>query len=115
MSGRSFFPDRLTKPFEAGLPVAFTFGAVAGALAALASLMRGKRYVHGDAVPGRRGEAVAPSAAPAALAAAAAPATTPVPPGGRGAHGPAREPVPALLERELPAPRARRRRPPRGP
>ena len=57
LSGRSFFPDLLSKPFAAGLTVAFTFGAIACALAALSSLMRGGRYVHvspaaddGDAV-----------------------------------------------------------------
>jgi MFS family permease len=46
LSGRSFFPDLLSKPFAAGLTVAFTFGAVACALAAVSSLMRGGRYVH---------------------------------------------------------------------
>jgi MFS family permease len=48
LSGRSFFPTLLAKPFADGLTIAFTFGAIACALAAVASLMRGRRYVHSD-------------------------------------------------------------------
>jgi len=47
LSGRTFFPNLLSKPFAAGINVAFSFGAAACALAAVASLMRGGRYVHG--------------------------------------------------------------------
>ena len=46
LNGRSFFPHLLSTPFAAGLTVAFTFGAIACALAAISSLMRGGRYVH---------------------------------------------------------------------
>lgn len=46
LAGRSFFPSLLATPFGDGLTLAFTFGAVACALAALASALRGKRYVH---------------------------------------------------------------------
>jgi hypothetical protein len=46
LSGRSFFPELLSKPFADGLTIAFTFGAIACALAAVASLMRGGKYVH---------------------------------------------------------------------
>jgi MFS family permease len=46
LSGRGFFPTLLTTPFSDGLTLAFTFGAIACALAAVASLLRGGRYVH---------------------------------------------------------------------
>jgi len=47
VSGRDFFPTLLSKPFGDGLTIAFTFGAIACALAAVASLLRGAKYVHG--------------------------------------------------------------------
>jgi len=46
LTGRAFFPTLLEKPFASGLTLAFTFGAIACALAGLASLLRGKKYVH---------------------------------------------------------------------
>ncbi len=46
LSGRAFFPHLLSAPFSDGLTLAFTFGAVACALAAVASALRGGRYVH---------------------------------------------------------------------
>ena len=49
LSGRNFFPELLSKPFADGLTIAFTFGALACALAAVASLMRGRKYVHSTA------------------------------------------------------------------
>lgn len=49
VSGRDFFPTLLTKPFSDGLTIAFTFGAIACALAAVASLLRGGKYVHSTA------------------------------------------------------------------
>ena len=51
LSGRKFFPGLLTTPFADGLNIAFTFGAIACALAAVASLLRGGKYVHGAAEP----------------------------------------------------------------
>jgi MFS family permease len=48
LSGRAFFPTLLSVPFSQGLNLAFTFGAIACALAALASFLRGGRYVHGE-------------------------------------------------------------------
>jgi len=48
VSGRTFFPTLLSKPFSDGLTIAFTFGAIACALAAVASLLRGGKYVHGQ-------------------------------------------------------------------
>ena len=49
LSGRTFFPTLIATPFSDGLTLAFTFGAIACALAAAASMLRGKRYVHEDA------------------------------------------------------------------
>ncbi len=51
ITGREFFPTLLSKPFSDGLTIAFTFGAVACLLAALASLLRGGKYVHGQDEP----------------------------------------------------------------
>ena len=49
LSGRTFFPTLIATPFSDGLTLAFTFGDIACALAAAASMLRGKRYVHEDA------------------------------------------------------------------
>jgi MFS family permease len=49
LTGRTFFPTLIATPFSDGLTLAFTFGAIACALAAVASLLRGKRYVHAGA------------------------------------------------------------------
>jgi MFS family permease len=54
--GRSFFPKLISQPFANGLHLAFDFAAGTSIIAALASLLRGGRYVHADA-------AVAPEAA----------------------------------------------------
>ncbi len=51
LTGRQFFPTLLATPFSDGLTIAFTFGAVACALAALASVLRGQKYVHAVAAP----------------------------------------------------------------
>jgi MFS family permease len=47
LTGHSFFPSLISGPFEHGLTVAFTFAIAACLVAGLASLLRGKRYVHG--------------------------------------------------------------------
>jgi MFS family permease len=47
ITGRSFFPKLIEEPFAGGLHLAFTFAAVATAIAIVASALRGKRYVHG--------------------------------------------------------------------
>jgi len=47
LTGHSFFPSLISGPFEHGLTVAFTFAIIACLVAGLASLLRGKRYVHG--------------------------------------------------------------------
>jgi MFS family permease len=50
ITGRSFFPQLIEGPFAGGLHLAFTFAAIATAIAIVASVLRGKRYVH--MVPG---------------------------------------------------------------
>ncbi len=46
ITGRSFFPKLIEQPFAAGLHLAFTFAAIATAIAIVASALRGKRYAH---------------------------------------------------------------------
>jgi MFS family permease len=46
LTGHSFFPSLISGPFHAGLDVAFDFAIAACLVAAVASLLRGKRYVH---------------------------------------------------------------------
>jgi MFS family permease len=47
LTGHSFFPSLISAPFQHGLDVAFDFAIAACLIAAVASLLRGKRYVHG--------------------------------------------------------------------
>jgi MFS family permease len=51
LTGHSFFPSLISAPFHAGLSVAFDFAIVACLIAAVASLLRGKHYVHDDHAP----------------------------------------------------------------
>jgi len=46
VTGRKFFPDLISGPFHQGLVVVFAVAAALSVLAALASLLRGGRYVH---------------------------------------------------------------------
>jgi MFS family permease len=46
LTGHSFFPSLISAPFHAGLDIAFDFSIAACLVAAVASLLRGKRYVH---------------------------------------------------------------------
>ena len=46
ITGRAFFPRLIEQSFADGLHLAFTFGAAAMILGAVASLLRGPRYVH---------------------------------------------------------------------
>jgi len=46
LTGHSFFPSLISGPFSHGLDVAFDFAIAACLVAAVASLLRGKRYVH---------------------------------------------------------------------
>ena len=52
LTGHTFFPSLISAPFQHGLAIAFDFAIVACLVAALASLLRGRRYIHGvDAEP----------------------------------------------------------------
>jgi MFS family permease len=46
LTGRTFFPSLITPSFHQGLSVAFDFAIAACLVAAIASLLRGKQYVH---------------------------------------------------------------------
>jgi hypothetical protein len=71
LTGRSFFPALISGPFSDGLGVAFAFAITACVIAALASALRGGKYVHTEpstpagaldelvAVPHRVGETAA--------------------------------------------------------
>ena len=48
LTGRSFFPKLISAPFAKGLHEAFDFAAIASIIAAITSLMRGGKYVHGE-------------------------------------------------------------------
>jgi MFS family permease len=48
LTGRSFFPSLISGPFSDGLGVAFGFAIAACVIAALASAMRGGKYVHAE-------------------------------------------------------------------
>jgi EmrB/QacA subfamily drug resistance transporter len=49
--GHSFFPNLISPPFLLGLHGAFYLSATLCVIAACASLLRGKRYVHGQSAP----------------------------------------------------------------
>jgi EmrB/QacA subfamily drug resistance transporter len=46
--GKSFFPNLIAGPFDFGLRIAFSISVALAVIAALASLLRGKRYIHGQ-------------------------------------------------------------------
>jgi hypothetical protein len=57
LAGRSFFPSLITPAFASGLSVAFDFAIAACLVAAVASVLRGGKYIHqeqpdnGEAAP----------------------------------------------------------------
>ena len=53
LTGRQFFPELISRPFQHGLSVVFGVAAALAAVAALPSLLRGSRYIHptGNEVP----------------------------------------------------------------
>jgi hypothetical protein len=71
LTGHSFFPSLISAPFHSGLQIAFDFAIVACLVAALASLLRGKKYVHdeehGEAVLAAAGDVAAADIAPVAI------------------------------------------------
>jgi hypothetical protein len=77
LTGHTFFPSLISAPFQSGLDIAFDFAIVACLIAAVASLLRGKRYVH--ELHSEAALARAAAAAPATVAAAAVSAVAEVP------------------------------------
>jgi MFS family permease len=73
LTGHTFFPSLISAPFEHGLAIAFDFAIAACLVAAVASLLRGRKYIHGvdpePAVLPRRGTLREPGAMPARAAA----------------------------------------------
>jgi MFS family permease len=50
LTGRTFFPHLISQPFHHGLVIVFSAAAAMALVAALASALRGQRYLHTDAV-----------------------------------------------------------------
>jgi nitrate/nitrite transporter NarK len=48
LTGKEFFPRLISEPFHHGLVIVFTTAAIMMVVAAIASLLRGKRYVHDE-------------------------------------------------------------------
>jgi MFS family permease len=46
--GKTFFPNLIAAPFDYGLRLAFSISVALAVIAALASLLRGKRYIYGQ-------------------------------------------------------------------
>jgi MFS family permease len=71
LTGHSFFPSLISGPFQSGLQIAFDFSIAACLIAAVASLLRGKRYVHdelhAEAVLAAAGDVTAADIAPVAI------------------------------------------------
>jgi MFS family permease len=76
ITGRTFFPKLIEGPFAGGLHLAFTFAAIATAIAVVASALRGKRYLH---APEPVGEELAEGAAESAGLVGAIPADPAIP------------------------------------
>jgi MFS family permease len=65
LTGRDFFPRLISQPFHHGLVIVFGTAMVLLVIAAIASLMRGGRYVHEEHAPGTALPEHAPGTAPA--------------------------------------------------
>jgi hypothetical protein len=66
LTGRTFFPHLISGPFHSGLVVVFVAAVLLSLGAALASLLRGERYLHVDAPVATDAVVAAPGAAGAA-------------------------------------------------
>jgi len=51
LTGRGFFPALISAPFSDGLAIAFGFAIIACLIAAIASWLRGGKYVHVEPEP----------------------------------------------------------------
>jgi hypothetical protein len=56
LTGHTFFPSLISAPFHHGLDIAFDFAIIACLIAAVASLLRGGKYVHDEGGTGRPAE-----------------------------------------------------------
>jgi len=54
LTGHAFFPSLISASFQQGLDIAFDFAIAACLVAAVASLLRGRRYVHEEHGPAAR-------------------------------------------------------------
>jgi MFS family permease len=68
LTGREFFPQLISLPFHQGLVVALSVSACLAAVAGVASLLRGGRYVHSDAPAVGTGNGADAAPGPAAAA-----------------------------------------------
>src|SRR3984957_18325156 len=62
LTGHTFFPSLISAPFQHGLDIAFDFAIAACLVAAVASLLRGRRYVHEENGPAATNGAAEPDA-----------------------------------------------------
>jgi MFS family permease len=76
LTGHTFFPSLISGPFQHGLDIAFDFAIAACLIAAVASLLRGRRYVHE-----LHGEGAGPASEPEPAAAESGPAAPSEPAG----------------------------------
>jgi MFS family permease len=89
LTGHTFFPSLISGPFQHGLDIAFDFAIAACLIAAVASLLRGGRYVHelhgegAEPEPASEPEPAAAESGPAAPSEPAAPQTVTARAGGR--------------------------------
>ncbi|HVB14606.1 MAG TPA: MFS transporter [Candidatus Dormibacteraeota bacterium] len=67
LTGRAFFPHLISGPFMSGLHAAFDFALAACALAAVASWLRGGKYIHQEVAPGPVLAFASPTDGPAGL------------------------------------------------
>ncbi|MGH7610174.1 MAG: MFS transporter [Candidatus Dormibacteria bacterium] len=65
LTGRAFFPRLISGPFIAGIRAAFGFAFAACALAAVASALRGGKFVNQEVAPGLQPSAAGPQHRPA--------------------------------------------------
>ena len=56
LTGKTFFPSLISGPFHHGLVVVFAVATALAAIAAVASLLRGGRYVYTDPVRHTQGD-----------------------------------------------------------
>ncbi|GAA2326445.1 MFS transporter [Streptomyces caniferus] len=89
LTGREFFPRLISQPFSDGLAVAFGFAIAACLIAAVASLLRGGRYVHDDGRARHPADGTAAAVPAAAVAAAPSPVAVAGTPGSPATKDPA--------------------------